>query len=56
MMIPNLTALLLLSPLVIKITQNYIERTLKKKNIPPMLSFDKNIQQKHMMAIKREKS
>jgi len=56
MMIPNLTALLLLSPLVIKITQNYIERTFKKKNIPPMLSFDKNIQQKHMMALKREKS
>ncbi len=55
MMIPNLIALLCLLPTVIKIHKNYCDRTFKHKNIPPMLSFDRQIQIKHQMALKREK-
>ena len=55
MMIPNLIALICLFPTVIKIHNNYCNRTFKHKNITPMLSFDKHIQAKHQMALKREK-
>ncbi len=41
MMIPNLIGVLTLSPLVIKITKNYIERKVLGKDIEPMLSFKK---------------
>ena len=44
MMIPNLIAVVLLSPLVYKITRNYIERKIKGKDIKPMYSFDPEIQ------------
>lgn len=55
MMIPNLIALLCLFPTVIKIHNNYCDRIFKHKKISPMLSFDKQIQIKHQMALKREK-
>lgn len=44
MMIPNLIAVVLLSPLVYKITRNYVNRKLKGKNEKPMFSFDPEIQ------------
>ncbi len=44
MMIPNLIAVVLLCPLVHKITRNYIDRKLKGKDIKPMYSFDPEIQ------------
>ena len=44
MMIPNLIAVVLLSPLVYKITRNYVNRKLKGKDIKPMFSFDPEIQ------------
>ena len=44
MMIPNLIGVLSLSPLVIKITQNYIDRKIKGKKIEPVISFDADIQ------------
>ena len=44
MMIPNLIAVVCLSPLVFKITRNYIDRKLKGKNVKPMYSFDPEIQ------------
>lgn len=44
MMIPNLIAVILLSPLVYKITRNYIHRKLQGKNEKPMYSFDPEIQ------------
>ena len=44
MMIPNLIAVLLLSPLVFKITRNYINRKIKGKDEKPMYSFDPEIQ------------
>ena len=44
MMIPNLIAVVLLSPLVYNITRNYVNRKLKGKDIKPMFSFDPEIQ------------
>ena len=44
MMIPNLIAVVLLSPKVYKITRNYIDRKIKGKDIKPMYSFDPEIQ------------
>lgn len=40
MMIPNLIGLLCLSPLVVKIVKNYLDRTIKHKNVKPMLHYD----------------
>ena len=45
MMLPNLIGVLVLSPIVIKITKNYVSRNIKKKKgITPMLSVFKDIQ------------
>ena len=38
MMIPNLIGVLVLAPVVYRITQNYIDRRLKGKDVEPMLS------------------
>ena len=39
MMLPNLIGVLALSPQVMKCTKNYVDRTLKGKDIDPMLSL-----------------
>ena len=44
MMVPNLIGVLVLCPLVAKITKNYLYRTIGKKDIKPILSYDENIQ------------
>ncbi len=44
MMIPNLIAIVILSPLVYRITKNYIDRKIKSKDIKPMYSHHKEIQ------------
>ena len=44
MMIPNLIGVIALSGQVRKITQNYVERKLKHKNVAPLLSYDPRIQ------------
>ena len=44
MMIPNLIGVLFMLPLVVKITNNYIDRKIKKKNVKPILSYDEEIQ------------
>lgn len=44
MMIPNLIAVIILCPLVKKITVNYIRRKLKGSSEKPMLSYDEEIQ------------
>ncbi len=44
MMIPNLIAVVILSPLVFKITRNYVLRRLKGKEVKPMYSFDPAVQ------------
>ena len=45
MMLPNLIAVVLLSPLVYKITRNYINRKIKGKDEKPIFSFDPEIQE-----------
>ncbi len=40
MMVPNLIGVLVLCPLVMKITKNYIDRNIKKKEVAPVLSYD----------------
>ena len=44
MMVPNLIGVVALSPLVVKITKNYCDRTFKNKNIKPMYSAFPDIQ------------
>ena len=44
MMIPNLIGVVALLPLVLKVTKNYVDRKIKKKNVAPMLSNDPEIQ------------
>jgi len=52
MMIPNLIGVIALSPIVIKITRNYISRKVKGEDIEPVLSFDEDIQKEHAEAVK----
>ena len=44
MMIPNLIGVLTLMPVVVKITRNYVDRKIKKKEVTPMLSAIPEIQ------------
>ena len=44
MMIPNLIGVLALFPLVLKITANYVDRKIKKKDVAPLLSYDPDLQ------------
>jgi len=48
MMIPNLIGVLTLSPLVVKITKNYLRRTKKGEDIEPMYNVDPEIQKQEM--------
>lgn len=54
MAIPNLIGVLLLSGIVIKITNNYIGRHLKGSNERPMLSVDPEIQRMQEIAVGEE--
>ena len=53
MMIPNLIGVIVLFPLVSKITKNYVDRKIKGKDIEPMLSYDENIQNESAAAVKQ---
>ncbi|MEE0867778.1 MAG: alanine/glycine:cation symporter family protein [Clostridia bacterium] len=44
MMIPNLIGVVALSGTVVKITDNYVDRVIKKKDVKPVLSFFDDIQ------------
>jgi AGCS family alanine or glycine:cation symporter len=48
MMIPNLIGVLVLSPVVVKITVNYLRRVKKGEDIEPMYNFDPEIQAEEM--------
>ena len=48
MMIPNLIGVLALSPLVVKITRNYLRRVKHGEQIEPMYNFDPAIQAEEM--------
>ncbi|MBQ3069957.1 MAG: alanine:cation symporter family protein, partial [Clostridia bacterium] len=54
MMIPNLIGVLVLSPLVVKITKNYLRRVKKKENIEPMYNFDPKTQAEEMARVLEE--
>ena len=51
MMIPNLIGVIVLSPLVYKITKNYVNRKIKNENVEPMLSNFDDIQQEAAEAV-----
>ena len=44
MMIPNLIGVITLSPIVVKIVRNYVDRKIKGKDVKPVLSYDEEIQ------------
>ena len=55
MMVPNLIAVIVLCPLVVKITKNYVNRKVKgKSGIRPMLSFDEQIETKAILELEDE--
>ena len=51
MMIPNLIGVLAMSPVVMKLTRNYVERRIHGKDIEPMLSYDPKTQEEHAKLI-----
>ena len=51
MMIPNLIGVVAMAGLVRKLTKNYIDRKLKKKDVEPMLSYDPKIQAEHAATL-----
>lgn len=53
MMIPNLIGLLVLSPLIIKLTRNYTERRIKGKDVEPLLSYDTDIQKDAVRVVQK---
>lgn len=52
MAIPNLIGVLSLSPIVMKITRNYVARVLKKEDVKPMLSAFPDIEDTHAEELK----
>ncbi|MBR5272199.1 MAG: alanine:cation symporter family protein [Clostridia bacterium] len=56
MMIPNLIGVLVLSPIVMKCTKNYVDRKFRKKDVEPMLSVIPEIQAVQLADLKAEES
>ncbi|MBE5938404.1 MAG: alanine:cation symporter family protein [Lachnospiraceae bacterium] len=54
MMVPNLIGVVSLTPLVVKITKNYVERRIKHKDVEPMLSYDSEIQKEMEAELDKE--
>jgi len=54
MMIPNLIGVLSLTPLVIKITKNYVDRNILGKDVKPVLSYSPEIQAEMEERLKKE--
>ena len=52
MMLPNLIGVLALSPLVMKLTKNYVDRRIKGKDVKPMLSHFPEIEEEHSSKIR----
>ncbi len=52
MMLPNLVGVLALSPVVVMITKNYVDRKLRGKDVEPMLSNFEDIQKEAAAAVK----
>ena len=56
MMIPNLIGLISQIPLIVTLTRNYIDRRLKGKDLPAMLSYNPDIQRDALKAVKKGSS
>ena len=54
MMIPNLIGVVVMIPLVIKITKNYVNRKIKGKDEEPVLSYDPEIQKMQAEALDKD--
>ncbi|MBQ4037644.1 MAG: sodium:alanine symporter family protein [Clostridia bacterium] len=54
MMFPNLIGVVVLCPLVVKITKNYVDRRIKKKDVAPILSYDPEIQKEMEQGLDEE--
>lgn len=54
MMIPNLIGVVVMLPMVIKITKNYVNRKIKGKDEEPVLSFDPEIQKMQADALSED--
>jgi AGCS family alanine or glycine:cation symporter len=54
MMIPNLIGVVVLFPLVMKITKNYVDRKIKGKKVAPILSFDETVQKEMEEGLENE--
>ena len=52
MMIPNLIGVISLSPLVVRLTKNYVQRRIKGEKVEPMLSYDPDIQEENAKIVK----
>lgn len=52
MMLPNLIGVVVMMPMVIKITKNYVDRKIKGKDEEPALSYDANIQAEYAELVK----
>ncbi len=53
MMLPNLVGVLVLSPVVVKVTRNYVDRKLRGKDVEPLLSNFPDIQKEAAEAVRR---
>ena len=51
MMIPNLIGVIAMSPVVMKLTSNYVARRIKGEKVEPMLSYDPEIQAENAKVI-----
>ena len=51
MMIPNLIGVLVMLPLVMKITKNYVDRKIKNKKVAPVISYDPKIEAEEAKTI-----
>ena len=56
MMIPNLIGVLSLTPLIIKITKNYVDRNIKHRDVKPMLSALPEVQVEMEEKLKAEQA
>ena len=51
MMVPNLIGVLVLTPLVMKIVKNYVDRKIRKKDVKPMLSYKDDLVEEEKEAV-----
>ena len=54
MMIPNLIGVLFMIPLVVKITSNYVDRKITKKDVAPIRSYDPEIEAEYAASEDKE--